>query len=360
MARRKQNKRALATLANQVVKQARGAFIGPLSKRATQRKARKRKGKGGGAMVMNGALAHQICAITDPFCKAAIGSKIPDSGSTKTLSWDADQWITATTDAQGRAAVFCSVDPGSYVCVATAYTGVTGNAVNLVSTPLPAPGFINFTSSNVSVNWRCVSSGVSIRSIMSSMNNQGSIGIAALPAAINAQVVSGTNVFDLDSTLFAENVRISANMGSELSAISRPDAITNRIFKAPTTPAPATFTTAGNETLVAYIVGGPASTACIQIRLTTHYELEFTNNTIFNQLATPQAQDNPAAMAGSNFVNRTVDRIIVGGTKEVEKRVYGAAEAFGRWAAKKAAQSVGAMIGGPVGFAAASNMIMDM
>lgn len=303
-------------------------------------------------------LTRQICSITDPFCPAAKGAKFPDSGATNTLAWQSESYLTLTTDASGRAAAFCSPDPGSYVSVATAYTGSTGNAVNLASTPLPAPNFSNFTATGF-CNFRVVSHGVQIRGIMSQMNSQGTLGIVALPAALG-QIVVGTTPtsIDLDSTNFADNKRISCNTALELTAVSRPDAIFSKEFKTPTTPAAATVVTQGNEVLIPYIVGGPASSACIQIRMITNYELEFTVGTVFNQLATPQASDNPTVVKGQGAVFKAVDRIVVGGSKEIERRTMGAAEAFGRWAASAGMRAIGGLLGGPPG-AAMAGAIMD-
>jgi len=191
------------------------------------------------------------------------------------------------------------------------------------------------------------------------MTNQGSFGVAVNPAGVG-QI--GTTGLDLDSTNFATNLRTSASMGMPITAIAHDDGVTARVFKFTATIAANSQASFGFDNLIVYMRGGPATTASLQLRIVAHYELVFSSNSVFNQVATPSAVENTGVTSGSNFVKRTMDQVIVGGTKEFEKRVMNTAELFGRFAVRSAATAVGAYFGGPAGAAVGYSMsgaIMD-
>jgi len=327
------------------------------------RKTTRAKGnKGRQSMAMssgsNVALMRQVCSITDPFCNAAIGSKYPDSSSLKTLAWSSRQFVTITTDASGRGAVFFGVDPGYAVASVATWTGAT-MAVLTLNAPTAIAGWSNWAAVT-GVQYRNVSYGVQARSILPMMTNQGSLGILAIPASSSAISTIG---IDMDATNYSANLRGSMNDSRGLVALSNSDGVNSKMFKYASSPGANSFNSVGNDILVVYITGGPASTASVQVEIASHYELTFASNTVFNTIATPSAIENDTVQTGSNYVKRTVDQVMVGGAKEVERRVMGAAEVFGRFLVRKAAGAIGSYIGGPVGGKAASSaagMIMDV
>jgi hypothetical protein len=310
-------------------------------------------------------LVRAICTITDPFCNSALGSKYPDTGSTRTLAWTVDTWATVTTDAYGRGAIFLGSDPENFSSAATGFLATTGAQINLSSVPITAPNYNTFILPGTATEWRLVSKGLQVRSIMSMMNNQGSIGIIAIPFSPGSISFGGSSPIDLDATNYADNQRISANSGKELSAIAFQDGVTSKIFQQSVISSLGTsqVSSGGTEVLVAYITGGPASTAAIQVRMVAHYELAFAAGTLYNQLATPMAVDNPIAQKGQSFVQRILGRVTIGGTAEVERKVMGAAENFARNLVRGAGAMLGNAIGGPIlGYAgsSAAGMIMDI
>lgn len=303
-------------------------------------------------------LVHAICAITDPFCHGAEGSKYPDSASIKTLTWDSEYYGTASTDATGRAAIIIGADPASQYSIVSTWSGAT-MTIATSTAPSTAPSWSAW-SGVTGVSYRVVSLGVELRCISSAMTNQGSIGIAVLPSTVADMTTIG---IDLDSMNFASNVRVSANSGQSLAAISYNDGITSKVMKA-TSAAPVNRVTSyGNDTMFAYIVGGPASTAAIQVRIVAHYELAFSSSTVFNTLATPSALENGTVQTGSNFVKKALDQVVVGGAKEVERRVHNTATHFGGMLVRMGASAIGGYFGGPAGAIAAggaAGMIMDV
>lgn len=324
------------------------------NKRRTARKSKKRANKQrskksthGTRHVASGsmALARQICSVTDPFCPAARGSKWPDTTSAKTLAWCTEGFVTLTTDSSGRAGVFFGSDPNQAICSVTTFGGAYGESAIVVSTPAELPGWASFGILN-SCQFRLVSMGIHVRSIMSSMNNQGSVGILTIPGSSVYTYIIGT---DPGTTLFEENTRISCNQG-DLCCVPHNDGINSKRFvSAQGTPMPDHIFTNGNDLPYVYVSGGPASTAAVQVKFIYHYELLFTSGTVFNTLATPAAVQNDLITTGKNFVQSRINSVVKGGIKEVERQTMGAAEAFGRKMIQGAAGAIGGAIGGYFG-----------
>lgn len=334
------------------------------SKKSKTAKKKTRKGASGprrpktsGSHGSDMRLMRQVCSITDPFCKSAEGAKYPDASSMKTLAWRSEVFQTVNTDAQGRAALIFSPMPDN--CYSTVATFGSGMTIATLNSWAPMPGWSNWLAGGVT--WRVVSMGMELRSTNSAMNNQGSIGIACLPASTTEMIISPST--DLNATNFGANQRISANAGKQMVAISHSDGVVSKEFKLTSNPATNNACSYGNDVLIAYMVGGPASTASIEARLVINYELSFSKTSVFNQISTPAAVENTTVTTGANFVKRSIDQVIVGGSKELESRVMGAAHVFGRYAARTAMTAIGGYFGGPGGAAAGSaigGMIMDV
>lgn len=309
------------------------------SRPKTQKKAKRRRGRknaGGKRGGMgNMRVAKTICSLTDPFCKAAVGSKYPDVGSLKTLAWDMESYVNIITDASGRGAYFFSPEPGSGFAPATAFSGVTNIITN--TTPAAAyPGWSNWNTAT-GINWRCVSFGIQVSSTLSAMSNQGIIGVVAIPATGTSLPTANT---DLDSNNFALNKRVSCSQNIPLSAISYNDGFISKEFKISGAGLANVISSMGNDVLVAYIVGGPATQAAVQVKVVGHYELTFGSGTVFNTIATPMAVHNDAVASGVNHVQRTVEQVIVGGVQEVEKQVEDAALSFAKYVVSSAPSAV--------------------
>jgi len=207
----------------------------------------------GGGNPRAAALARQICSITDPFCAAAKGSKYPDTGAGRTLAWQTESWYTVTTDASGKGAIFFNNDPAIGAAPVATYASGLTNIVATLGANQSYPGYLTFSS--VGPNWRLISIGVEIKSILSSMNNQGSLGIAAIPYQANAVNTVGMN---LDDHYYAANERISTNDPSGLAGFARMDGVVSKTFKGSGTPPTNWVGSYGSDVLVAYMVGGPA------------------------------------------------------------------------------------------------------
>lgn len=324
------------------------------NKRAARPKRRKTRG---GAKAPLGNLAQRICSITDPFCPGAIGSKLPDATTSKTLAWDAELWLNINTNADGHGCVVLGTDPAAAYAFGSTWVGTT-NEILTISPTFALPGWSDFSTAQP--NWRIVSFGVEAYSTLSAMDNSGYLGAAVIPAEEEFIPLPGVN---LDSASnFAQNTRISMKDG-HLSVVSHHDSIVQKKFKdSGNTLAQAMFT-GGSEAIIIYASGTANTVPVAQLRVVYHYELIFPKTGIFNSLATPAAGQDSAALAGNNYVSKVVDQVIQGGKAEVEKRTMAAASIFGRMLVQGAAGAAGAYFGGPPGAIAGAQMagmIMDV
>jgi hypothetical protein len=301
----------------------------------------------------NEKLAHAICSITDPFCAAAIGSKWPDQASSKTLAWTMEKFFTVATDANGKAGLYFSPDPG---CGEKTVT-FTGSVTAGVGVDNDYPGWSDFAPY---ASYRVVSFGVTVTSALSAMTNQGSIGILTLPPGDG---VTGITAVDIDTLLYSENLRISANTGKSVSTIVRDDGISARKFKDTLGSNTTQVTSMGYGIPLVYMTGGPASTqGALRGKVIIHYELSFDKGTLFNQLATPAAVQNDIVTQGSGYVKSRLDEVFVGAREEAGRQTHNAAMAFGRFLIRGAATAVGGYFGGVSGASLGNQgagMLMD-
>lgn len=118
-------------------------------------------------------MAHEVCAITNPFCPESKNSKWPDASSAQTLTIPVRQRVNLTTDAEGEVTrVFTSAYPTGMA------TGTTASGV-FTMTALSSYSPI-FSEAD---NYRLVSGGVKVTPITSAMNSQGIINIIELPSS---------------------------------------------------------------------------------------------------------------------------------------------------------------------------------
>jgi len=306
------------------------------------------------SMAISSNLARAVCSLADPFCPAAYGAKYPDSASTKTLAWTMETYAPLFTDANGLGATIISPDPAEGFRTAT----IVGSSVTAISAASAYPGYSNF-SAVPGIQYRIVSMGVHAVSTLAAMNNSGTLGILNVPAS------SGTvgATVNIGSTQYSANSRVPMNSPGGMTSVPRNDGQSARLFTYSDPQASPYVRAAGWDIPIVYVAGGPANSTVGQIRVVIHYEFTFASGTVFNQAATPAAQENDALTSGYNFVMRRLTPVIKGGTEQVERLTMAAANSFGQTAFRAGATALGGFFGGPSGALtgySAANLIMDV
>lgn len=262
-----------------------------------------------------------VCSITDPFCTAAVGSKYPDSGSSRTLAMQARGFTLLTTDSSGRAAAVFTPTPANGYGKAATFSGAT----NTVATWGSMNDYAGPTSIGTSFNWRVVSLGVRATSILPATSNSGSVGVINIPAGDVLPSVA----IDLDSMAYASNLRVPCNDPAGITAVARNDGVASKLYRDEgVTSSSTTFYSLGNEVLVVYVVGGPATTAAVNIQYVVNYELTFDLSSVMNRVATPAALENTLVQTAANAVYSSVQPAVRGGMDLLTRMFHARATTF--------------------------------
>lgn len=318
-------------------------------KRANKQKKRSNKIP----LSVNPAALRKICSITDPFCNAARGAKTHDGTNLRTMAVQCTGFHYLGTNAGGVGAAAFSADPSIGILNTATITGGT------LSTWTTGQKYSGWTSMPAGAQWRLVSGGVLATSRLSMMNNSGEIGILAIPSSSLTTSIAGVNV---DSLSFEVNVRTPSSDTNGLAAIVKSDHTNSDLFRDQALTLPLNFAPSyGNDILIVYIIGGPATQSAVAIKYVYNYEVTFPMDTVFNHIATPAAKQDPTLNAAANDARGIVSTVVRGGVKAVESAVMNAA----KQALVYGAQAAGSYFLGPgagmaIGGAAHAGMIMDV
>lgn len=284
---------------------------------------------------MSMALVKRVCAITDPFCDAAVGAKWVDNSSVRSLAQNIHAVVNLSTDADGNGAhLIC---PGYLNQIAPMVTGIGG-----VFT------FNNFTTIFSGLNgvsgYRLVSWGARVKSIGAPLYASGIVRIRGFstPAGGALTTINSATYTDnyLDiPTQDCKDVCIVGNKLTNLSSIYRSPQETNP------TGVVANWVSPGWAPVMISVVGAQASISAIQVEYFFHVEVIFEDGQPLSLLATPPPTTSPIVTAASNLVSKAAGGIFSRGVKEVERMVI-----------KAASSALGTLLGGPALGAAAGSM----
>lgn len=240
-----------------------------------------------GGIYPNGALGNdrlmeRVCALTNPFCPEARGSKIPDDDSAYSIPCTMTSTFEVTTDANGDAAF--SMQPAlASVFKTSPVTGTTATAWT------GAAAMKDYTALLASADqYRIVSMGVRVYSVLAPTNQSGYCRIMTAPEAFADGV-------DLDGGLW-EAVETYPVSELDCHVVLKPQG--NEWKQYIDTP------TAANYNYVAAIVkGAAASSTAFIVEITIHIEFLVNIGNITASIATPGAPSSPQALAAASRVH---------------------------------------------------------
>lgn len=315
----------------------------------------KKKGKSKGkrskakAMVMAPTVAAGLvkatCAITDPFCPAAMGAKYPDSGSSRTMTLQSRGFVTLTTDANGNAAVALGASTSDAYVIGSVFNNSNGGVTTWASpTGNQYSGLSGLPSNH---KWRIVTFGVRARGLLSPMDASGSMGIIMVPASPVTSTLVG---FGLDSQMFTQNLRTNMSDVGGLTAVSRGDGISSHLYNDSAVASTATAATSyGWDVPVVYVRGSKASSSALEVEYVLNWEIMFPFGTTYNLFATPAANDNTTLQMASNAVKTAMRPVIKGGVDKLSMVVHQKASNFFGRLLHAGASALGGAIGGALG-----------
>jgi len=278
-------------------------------------------------------LVKQVCAITDPFCEGAVGSKWPDESNAKSLAVTIRGTLPLQTTAAGlAAAVFVPVWAYGY----QTHTSFAGNVATFANLSAFAG-----TSSFSPANARLVSGGIKITGIGAPLSASGTLSICHL----NSDDVTDLTTLDIidPNAQQIDYYGIPALTEKQISVVFKSAGPGSRLYNPPLSAnVIATTNTNYWQPILIGINGGAASTYVIRIEYVLHFELQFAKGNAMNLVATPAAVTNEAATSISSSIVATMGTAVKGGADAVEKAVTKKAEA---WAYKMGYRAAGAAAG---------------
>lgn len=247
---------------------------------ARVRRANKRPDLAGSSVNRNHAmigmeLAHEVCAITNPFCDASRGSKWPDQSAGQTLAIPVRMRYNVITDAAGNAGVvFTSrysqgILPGTMTGSTFEWNSVVGPPV-VYDTEEYKP---DFTSAD---QYRVVSAGIRVTPVTSAMNSQGIVNIIELPVADSQE---DYQIIDTATKNYPSYESLPLKAHDSIYAVMRPNGATAREFRDTIGDSGVEegteFSTGDWTSILVNITGGAASTTVAVIDVFLNYEVTF-------------------------------------------------------------------------------------
>jgi hypothetical protein len=229
--------------------------------------------------------------LVNPFSQAAVGLKIPDDDSSRSVAVTLRDRGTLPTDSNGAAAL--AFAPSIYQ--------------ERLQAASMASGVITFTGSYDSVTdytamsdafntYRLVAWGVRLIDIEPALNASGTIRLITVPARPN-----GGSTFSYESGLF-EEVEDFALAQADLTWISKPIGVTWKEY----------FSVDSGNTdlpwnkLVVVIDGAVASTTVLRYEVVLHLECQVALGSVTGALATPAADHQPVQMVAADHARNKV------------------------------------------------------
>jgi len=240
--------------------------------------------------------AHEICALTNPFCPESRGTKWPDESGGSTLAVPVRQRLTITTDAQGEfAQVYTPVYP---------YGIVVGGNVGGYFTGTTAAAYLPVNSSFL--QYRVVSGGVQWTSTCAQMTATGVCNMIELPPGYTRE---DTGLVDSTVKSFPSYETLPLRCTESLFGIFRQNGVEARQFHPVVDAWPATgsdeFSTNDMTSIAVFISGGPASTAVGIVDIYINLKIFVDMTSSYAYLMTQPRLPNSGLTRASNVLART-------------------------------------------------------
>lgn len=251
--------------------------------------------------------AMDVCAVSNPFCPEAVGSRWPDNSFTKSSGWSlTNQPTTVTVNASGNGGLL--ILPTAQNSLASV-TGTTATYTTLNSWSLPAD----------IVRWRVTSYGVRLSSTLSKMTAQGSC-LVRLFSPLSLTALGTTDL---------ESVRADASMDIPISRLIEDDFYITpmplgdnaRWFQTGTPQDASTIATAispGWQVVQIGVVGAPASSNPIRVNVYYNFEFVFGDGSASSAFATASPPDRPLVRQTNSSVLSSIGNFLEGAAQKVD------------------------------------------
>jgi hypothetical protein len=253
------------------------------------------------------SLVEKVCAISDPFCDGARGSRWPDHNNLATVPYSNRAHNPITTLGTGNLIFLTPVNAPVNVFTAATWSA---NNYTMNSTYSTSAGPTTLTS--YFQGYRVVSAGFVIRSLMTVQNTSGYLIVtrgATMPA-LGAVIPQG-------NCLNAQVTTYPIEPGMEVPYVFSPLGTAARDFVPFTASASAQIVDPSWDVVSIEVVGAVLNGPCIDIEFFYNYEMELPSASILAQTMPKSAKANPVLMDASAEVSSDLAIAAKGALKEV-------------------------------------------
>jgi len=227
--------------------------------------------------------ATHVHSLTDPFCDAARGSRIPDDDSAPSVPVTLKTVFTLGTDATGSAALKIRPQPSSTMAPASAISGTT------VTTWGPHTAMTDYTALAASFSqYRMVSYGVRIYPIVAPTAQSGTLRVITMPENSPTGVNLGGGMW--------EAVTSVALSEADVHWVGKPQGTTWKEYIP-------IANVSDFSHLDILLQGGPASTSTYVVEITMNMECLVVIGSIVSAVAKPGAPSNPRVLEAASKVH---------------------------------------------------------
>lgn len=253
-----------------------------------------------------------VCALVDPFCKAAQGVKYPDNSSNRSLPMQLHYRTTLLSDVNGIGGTLFL--PGLTYTNYTASSG-SGTTLQFVSTG-------NNGLTQTPENYRIVNFGIILRNIIAPLNSSGMVRIRGFGAT------TGTNLADINTGQYNCNFYQDVSLQECTNIVivgQRIDATKSESFVRPADTNPANLASAwvsqGWGGFVVAVSGVPINSTILDIECIVNYECVFPDSDTLQLAATKPRPPNPLLAQAASKVAEKVGNTVTDGVRAFAKQV---------------------------------------
>lgn len=288
-------------------------------------------------------LVHQVCSITDPFCSAAWGAKIPDGACSRSIATTYEKLHTLTSDANGNIAFLAVPEL------------VGSNALlDSIDNSFKSATFSAFAVDNYDTNakrWRMVSFGAEVSSIVAPLSASGMVHLRTFSpynykslSQITINTVYADSMRNIPTHKLANEKIISKRLGTEALLFHDVVPITFGDSEEDSSPIP------GYQVIFIGATGLPPNTPCLVVRTVRHIEYVPSDGSSSYAFASKPPKPNSAVIQQSATTLSNVGNYL--GEKASQVIHSDVAQSFGRralgWGVNAAANYLFGPAGGTV------------
>jgi len=318
-------------------------------KQGPKRKPKQRKPKG--MRMVGGAIPQQICSITDPFCSAAQGAKVPGTTANRTMPFSC-QFRTSLAMPASTGGAFAFLPGYSYVQASGTMAGLVATFTTLTANPA--------TAGLTPTSYRINSMGIRLKNICAPLTSAGILRIRG------SAEINGNNFGSVDFSTYNYDYHddIPIQDCKDVCIIMRKQGANSEFFISTGTTNPSANVTAwvapSMGAVFLMLDGAPASTIIFEVQVFINYELTFGDSDAMSIACSPAKStiNDGLITRGARYVAEKVSPIVKGGVAAVEKSVMNAAMGY---VARLAGGFVGSYAGpgGAIAGSSAAGMLMD-